>query len=132
MTRSGLLRGGVILILLVLAGLAWQLLPRGFETDLSLIGAGQRTLVLAHDHQRVDSVELMEGLSGLRERHPELALYIVADLQTPRGQRFAANYDLAPATLVLFDRHGTPVDRLRGARSAEEIEQWLADRLPPF
>lgn len=131
MTRTGLLRGATLVALLVFAGLAWQLLPRGFETDLSLIGTGQRALVLVHDHQRVDSVELMESLSALRERHPDLALYMVADLNVPRGQRFAENYDLGPATLILFDRRGTPVDRLRGAQSASAIEQWLQDRLPP-
>lgn len=132
MTKARLLRGGIVIMLLVFAGLAWQLLPRGFETDLSLVGTGQRALVLVHDHQRVDSVELMEGLSALRERHPDLALFMVADLNAPRGQRFADNYDLGPATLVLFDRHGTPVARLRGAQSVSDLEQWLQDRLPPF
>lgn len=132
MTKTWFIRGAVVALLLVFAGLAWQLLPRGFETDLSLIGTGQRALVLVHDHQRVDSVELMESLSGLRERHPDLALYMVADLNVPRGRRFAENYDLAAATLVLFDRRGTPVARLRGPQSIADIEQWLKDRLPPF
>lgn len=132
MTRTWLFRGATLVVLLVFAGLAWQLLPRGFETDLSLIGTGQRAMVLVHDHQRVDSVELMESLSALRERHPDLALYMVADLNVPRGQRFAENYDLGPATLVLFDRHGTPVARLRGAQPVSAIEQWLEERLPPF
>lgn len=132
MMKGRLLRGGILIMLLVFAGLAWQLLPSGFETDLSRIGTGQQALVLVHDHQRVDSVELMESLSGLRERHPDLALYMVADLNTPRGQRFAENHDLEPATLVLFDRRGSPVARLRGAQSVSGIEQWLKDRLPPF
>lgn len=132
MMKGRLLRVGTLILLLALAGLAWQLLPRGFETDLSRIGTGQQALVLAHDHQRVDSVELMESLSELRERHPDLALYMVADLNTPRGRRFAENHDLDPATLVLFDRRGSPVARLRGTKSVSEIEQWLKDHLPPF
>lgn len=121
-----------ILLLTVLGVLLWRMLPAGFETDLSIVGTGEPALVLVHDHERVGSVELMESLAAVRDAHPEAMRYLVADTKVPRGQRFAEQYELGPGTLILFDRHGTPVARLRGQHSASEIETWLNDHLPPF
>jgi hypothetical protein len=123
----------LVLVLIVLA--AWgliRMLPQGFSTDLSLVGAGERAVVLVHDHNFVESVELMEALDGVRQRHPEAMHYLVADLNTPRGTRFADLYDVDAVTLILFDQHGNRVATLRGRQGRDEVEAWLQDNLPPY
>ncbi|MCP1728019.1 thioredoxin-like negative regulator of GroEL [Natronospira proteinivora] len=125
----------VLLILAALILLGWLLLsmlPMGFSTDLSVIGTGEPAVVLVHDHNYVESVDLMDQLGQVRDRHPDAMHYLVADLNTPRGERFAEQYDVDAVTLVLFDRHGNTVARSAGRKSATEVEAWLSDHLPPF
>jgi hypothetical protein len=123
----------LVLVLIVVA--AWgliRLLPQGFSTDLTLVGAGERVVVLVHDHNFVESVELMEALDGVRQRHPDAMHYLVADLNTPRGARFADLYDVDAVTLILFDRYGNRVATLRGRQGRDEVEAWMQDSLPPY
>ncbi|WP_406672517.1 hypothetical protein [Natronospira sp.] len=122
----------VLLVIVLLAWLLLRMLPSGFETDLSLVGTGEPAVVLVHDHNYVESVTLMENLARVRDQHPEAMLYLVADLNHPRGQRFADNQDVDAVTLVLFDLHGNRVATTRGVKDSGEIEQWLADHLPPL
>ena len=125
----------VLIVLLALLALAWvllRMLPPGFDTDLTQIGGGERAVVLVHDHNFVESVELMEALDGVRQRQPEAMLYLVADLNTPRGQRFADNHDVDAVTLVLFDARGRTVAVRSGRLSREQIEDWLNEHLPPY
>jgi len=124
----------VLVISLIVLG-AWlllRMLPPGFETDLSLVGTGEPAVVLVHDHNYVESVDLMDNLNQVRSEHPEAMLYLVADLNAPRGQRFADQYDLDAVTLILFDRHGNHVATTRGRKTAAEIRSWLQGNLPPY
>lgn len=112
-----------VFLLIILA--AWgllRMLPPGFSTDLDQVGAGEAAVVLIHDHNYVESVELMEALDGVRRQHPEAMHYLVADLNTPRGARFADLYQVSAVTLIFFDRHGNRVSTLTGRRGSEEIE----------
>jgi|GEM_PF-1738365 len=122
----------VILVLLLLAWLMLRLLPAGFSTDLGMVGSGEPAIVLVHDHNYVESVDLMDSLGHVRDRHPDAMLYLVADLNTPRGERFAEQYDLDAVTLILFDSHGNQVAQTAGRKSPGEIERWLKGHLPPF
>lgn len=123
------------LILLALAGVGaflWQALPRGaYPTDLSRVGAGRPTLVLAHDANYVGGAEVMELLNGIRPDYAERVDFLVAHLAMADAQAFAARHAASDGTVLLFAADGRRVGVLRQPRSADELRSALAQAFGP-
>jgi hypothetical protein len=98
-------RWGSVALVVGLLGVAALLLPRGFDTDLSLIGAGAPVVVLVHDNGSSASLALMEMLDELRDQHTHIR-YVIADVNTPNGKGFAQGHGYMPATLLVYDSRG--------------------------
>ena len=57
----------ILLSIVAVALLLWQALPgAAYPTDLSRVGAGRPTLVLAQDNNYVGGAEVMELMNGIR------------------------------------------------------------------
>ncbi len=117
------------LILLSLAGVAaflWQALPGGaYPTDLSRVGAGRPTLVLAHDSNYVGSATVMELMNGIRGDYAERVDFLVAHLTMDDAQAFAERHAARDGTVLLFAADGRRVGVLHMPQSAEELRQAL-------
>ena len=96
----------VVVVVSAVLVLFVALMPRGYDSDLTRIGKGQPTAVLTHDPGFLASVELMEGVNGLRKDFEPAMLFLVADFGTPQGRRFAEEQSVSFGVLVLFDAHG--------------------------
>ena len=96
----------VVVVVTAVLVLFVALMPRGYDSDLTRIGKGQPTAVLTHDPVFLASAELMEGVNGLRKDFEPATLFLVADLGTPQGRRFAEEQSVSFGVLVLFDAHG--------------------------
>ncbi|MGD8886498.1 MAG: hypothetical protein PVF34_12815, partial [Gammaproteobacteria bacterium] len=63
------------LIVLVAVGVfivvAIMLLPKGFSSDLSVIGKGTPVVVLAHNKDSVQSLKLMDMLNKVRHEYDD-------------------------------------------------------------
>lgn len=103
--NSAWTRWGSVAVTVALIGVAVMLLPRGFDTDLSRIGAGVPVVVLVHDNGSSASLALMEMLEQLRDEYSH-AHYVIADVNTPEGQGFARAHGYVPATLLVYDSRG--------------------------
>ncbi len=103
--NSAWTRWGSVAVVIALVGVAIMLLPRGFDTDLSLIGAGAPVVVLVHDNGSSASLALMEVLDELRDEHTH-ARYVIADVNMPDGQSFARSHGYVPATVLVYDSRG--------------------------
>lgn len=114
-----------ILAVIAVLGLVLTLMPRGYDTDLSQIGQGRPAAVLVHDPGFVASTELMEGVNRLRGDYEPKMVFLLADLNTPQGRRFAAEQSVDLGTLVLFDAEGRRLASHSGRTGEPELRAFL-------
>ncbi|MEX0346646.1 MAG: thioredoxin domain-containing protein [Rhizobiaceae bacterium] len=92
------------------------------EHDLSRVGNGTPTIVQIHDPQcsqcRSLQRETRDALSGFDDNDVD---YVVANIRTNEGSRFAMKYSVPHVTLLLFDRNGRLTATLRGQRQSDEL-----------
>jgi hypothetical protein len=102
-------------------------LPTGYGTDLSQVGEGRPVAVLVHDHNFVESVDLMNTLDGVRGAFEPRVLFLVADLNHPNGREFAGRHELDAVMVALFDERGEHIGSHSGRAGAEELRRFLAE-----
>jgi hypothetical protein len=101
---SSLLTVGVIITLLVIAFL---MLPKGFSDDLSRIGQGSNVVVLMHNKEAVQSLDLMALLDGVRADYAGRIEFLAVDIDTDAGKALMEREQIGGSTLLLFDPDGT-------------------------
>lgn len=114
-----------ILAIVAVLGVLLALIPPGYDTDLSHIGQGRPAAVLVHDPGFVASTELMEGVNRLRGDYEPNLLFLLADLNTPQGRRFATEHSVGLGTLVLFDADGRRLASHSGPYGEPELRAFL-------
>ncbi|WP_300032259.1 twin-arginine translocation signal domain-containing protein [uncultured Roseobacter sp.] len=92
------------------------------EHDLSRIGQGKPTVVQVHDPQCPTCTALQKQTRQALRNFGECdLLYLVADIKTQEGQRFAVQHGVPHVTLVIFDKAGNRQEILSGMRSSEDL-----------
>ncbi len=119
----------IIVAIIAAVVLMLRLLPAGYDTDLSRVGAGQAAAVLIHDPNIVQSGNLMHAVDRVRGDFEPALAFLVADQNLGDGAAFAARHGLPIATLAVFDGDGTLIGVYSGAPDATVISGWIADRL---
>ena len=88
------------------------------EADLSKLGNGMPTIVQVHDPQCPSCRSLQNAtraaLTGFAEGEIQ---YLVANLTSPEGRRFAGEHRAGRVTLLLFDGAGRLRDRVQGEQT---------------
>ena len=113
---------------LLAAGGGWYLVDEVTATmaehDLSKVGNGVPTIVQIHDPQCSRCVALQrEARRALKNFDDAELQYLVANIRSGEGQKFAAAHGVGHITLLLFDGKGTRRDTLTGNYS----EEYLSD-----
>ena len=117
----------ILLAFAAVAGLLWQALPgAAYPTDLSRIGAGRPTLVLAHDSNYAGGAEVMELMNGIRGEYAGRVDFLVAHLAMADAQAFAGRHGAHDGTVLLFAGDGRRVGMLQQPQSADELRRALA------
>lgn len=119
---SRLLTVGVIVTLLVIAFL---MLPKGFSDDLSRIGQGTNAVVLAHNKEAVQSLDMITLLDKVRGDYAGRIEFIVVDIDTPAGQAFMEREQVGASVLLLFDPDGTRRGMLMSVRDEQTLRAAL-------
>ncbi len=108
--------GGWYLVAEVRAGLR--------EEDLSQIGNGIPAVVQIHDPQcpqcRALQRETRDALAAFDGSELQ---YLIANIRSDEGRRFAATHGVGHVTLLLFDGDGEHRDTLVGRNTAEHLER---------
>ena len=104
----------VVVLLALVAGVfvATGLLVKPMGTDLSMVGNGTPTLVLAYENYSPAGGDALNRLKQVRDDYEARMQFIVADLGTPRGRAFAQRFNLADGVAVLLTGRGEPVTKL--------------------
>ncbi|SDW36127.1 thioredoxin family protein [Litoreibacter albidus] len=96
------------------------------EADLSKIGGGKLSVVQIHDPQcplcRTLQKQTRKALKSFEE---DEFTFLVANIKTPRGAEFAAQYGVPHVTLLLFDRRGEMVEIVRGPIASDALQNVL-------
>ena len=117
----------ILLAIAAVVGLLWRALPGApYPTDLSRVGAGRPTLVLAHDGNCASSAEVMEMMNGIRGDDAERVDCLVAHLALADARAFAERHGARDGTVLLFAGAGRRVGLLPRPQSADELRRALA------
>ena len=118
------------LLIVVLLGGAIALLPRGFDTDLSQIGQGHYTVVQVFKKDTLRSQQLMDLVNEIRDQYePRGVKFLLADVDTQPGQRFAQSHDVGSATAILFGPQGHKLQTLHNVQDATALKRALNQAL---
>lgn len=102
----------ILALILGFIAIAASLLPRGFSDDFSQIGKGSNIVVLVHNHDTTNSMELMNTMNKLRDEYEGRVKFMVADKFAPEGIKFVETYAIDTVALVFFAPDGTRLDTL--------------------
>lgn len=89
---------------------AFMLLPKGFSSDTSIIGKGSNVVVLAHNKDSVQSLNLMDYMNEVRSDYAGRVEFLVADANTPQGSSFIESQNVELGTLLLFGPDGRRIN----------------------
>jgi len=96
-------------------------LPRGFDTDLSKIGAGKPALVFVYDPNLVVSNKQTGEMDKAREILADELHFLIADVGRPDAQQFMQQYQATPTQLLLFAADGDLLSRSKSLATADQL-----------
>ncbi len=119
---------------LIAAGGGWYLVREVTtalaENDLSQVGNGTPTVVQIHDPEcllcRALQSETRDALCDLDDDELQ---YLVANLRTANGRKFAAAHGVGNVTLLLFDGDGQRQRILSGVRNSDSLEEIFRNHI---
>ncbi len=113
--------------ILIIAGLIFVVLelPEGYSDDLSVIGQGQKVVVVIHDSKKFPSVEFLSRMNEIRDEYQGRIVFCVADIKDKKGAAFAEQQQVTPPSLLLFAEDGSRLGAIKGGRSSEVVRDSI-------
>ena len=117
----------VLIVTAALAVAIWLAIPKGFSTDLSVIGNGKPSLVFVYDRDLLASARQTEEMNRQRAALEAKVQVLIADTGHPAARQLMARHGAEPITFLLFDASGALVERWNGPSSVGELRRRLRD-----
>jgi hypothetical protein len=114
-----------VFAIVVFLAVAFMLLPKGFSGDTSIIGQGSSVVVLAHNKDSVQSLNLMEYMNQVRDDYASKVKFVVADANTPNGRMFIEAQQVELGSLLLFSPNGTRLQVVSNIDSQSSLRSVL-------
>ena len=111
--------------IVVFLGIAVMMLPKGFSGDTSIIGKGTAVVVLAHNKDSVQSLNMMDYMNQIRGDYSGRIDFLVADANTPQGSAFIQLQQVELGALLLFAPDGRRLQVLGNLNSASGLRTAL-------
>ena len=105
--------------------IAFSLLPKGFSDDLNQIGQGRNIALLAHDHDSVQSLNLMEAIGKIRSDYIGKVVFVVADDNAVKGRAFIQQQKVGSGDLLLFNPGGKRIRVVQGLSEVKALRETL-------
>lgn len=125
--KPGKTKWVVLGLILVMAVIAVQILPRGYSDDLTRVGKGQPTIVLIREKNAVQSFDLLSVMDSLRDQYAGKVEFLLTDYGTGETSMFMEAHKAPKVTLVMLDRSGKLVKILHPPQTVESVNQEIAD-----
>jgi hypothetical protein len=96
------------------------------EHDLSVIGNGRvATVVQTYDYNCQDCTQLKRNISAVKKNFENDMEFKLVNLNTDKGSKFADEYNVSYATMLLFDKKGKLISATQGVSNQNEIKESL-------
>lgn len=118
-------------VVVLFFGLILWLIPNRDEIGVSEIGQGRATVVLVHDPESDDSTTLVSTLEQVRNILPLDLTWLVVDVDSGDGRRFAEHHDIEPPSVMLFSPLGKCLTTLSGTGIVTALQTALSDGMTP-
>lgn len=119
-------------LIIAMLAVAVFLLPRGYDTHLEKVGNGKYAVVQIFDKGGVQSEQLMDAVNEVRSAYePRGVEFLVADLGSGAGKRFAQRHGVAGATLLVFGPKGKVIQTLVGRYDEASVRRTIDQALKP-
>ena len=79
------------------------------SSDLSAVGQGQPSLVMAYENFSPVSGAMLNQLNRIRQDYQGVMNFAVAELGTPEGKAFARQYNISNGLAVFISAEGEPL-----------------------
>ena len=116
---------GVILSILIVLALVFTVLPKGFKTTHEEIGTGKPALVFVYDPNLVVSTSQTEQMNKARDQIGDNVYFLIAQINTPEGDKLIAQHRASPMEILLFDPSGKLIKRQFALINSKELIQWV-------
>ena len=104
---------------------AYSVLPKGFSDDLAQIGQGSNIVLLVHDHDSVQSLNLMGYLGDIRSDYLGKAVFVVADDSSIKGQNFINQQKVGSGDLMFFSPSGKRIRVVQGVKNVDTLRELI-------
>ncbi len=115
-----------IVVVVIAALFASRYFLNPISSDLSSVGQGQPSLVLAYENFHPESGAMLNQLTRIKSDYQDVMNFAVADLGSPGGQAFARKYGISNGSAVLLAADGEPL-RVSFLSSDERALRQLLD-----
>lgn len=122
----------VIAVLAVLAGAGYFLATgsgKPIGADLSVIGKGKPSLVLAYENYSPDGGEALNRLRKVQSDFDSRLEFVVADLGTPQGRAFAERFKVNNAQALFLSKDGQPLQITAIPADEQELRDHVESTL---
>ena len=109
--------------------IASQYFFQPISSDLSTIGQGQPSLVLAYENFSPDSGAMLNQLNRIRKDYQDVMNFAVADLGTPQGQAFARKHNISNGAAVFLSAEGKPLRVSVLTSDEQSLRKLLEEKL---
>lgn len=97
------------------------------EHDLTRVGQGRPVVVQIHDPSCPVCTALQKEARQAVKALDDEMVFLVADITTDVGRKFAVQYGVGHVTLLLFDGAGARKQTLQGMRESDELTPIFKD-----
>lgn len=119
-----------IVAVIALVAVLGSLLPRGYKDDLSSIGKGVGTVVLVHNKNGVQSLNLMGVVDKVRSEFEGHVDFLIAEVDSPRGSAFIQAEQVNDVGLVFFSADGKRLRFVDGNIDKAALRAALSSAFP--
>ncbi|MBL1275403.1 MAG: hypothetical protein COB30_004900 [Ectothiorhodospiraceae bacterium] len=105
--------------------LAFMLLPKGFNDDVTQIGKGKAAAVLMHDKGSMKSLDLMTLLNTVRSDYTDKIDFFVINVNVKKGETFRQKQDVGTMIIVLFSPDGRKLGTFGNSDGEVELRALL-------
>lgn len=121
-----------LVIVLVIATAGYLMvfcMGKPIQTDLSVIGQGKPVLVLAYENYSPRGGEALNQLRKVRGDFDSRLVFVVADMGTPEGRRFADQHALVDGQALLMTQDGQPLQDMGIPSEEQALHDLLEAKL---
>lgn len=129
MGKTSAVTAASLVAIFVLGYLVTKGVVKPVSTDLSVVGQGKPTLVLAYENFSPAGGEALDRIRQVRAEYESRLHFVVADLWTPEGRAFANRFGLADGQAVFLKPDGQPLHVIRIPGDGREFRTRLDEKL---